>query len=111
MNSVGIKTCLQKYYVKMIESIFWGKEGGKEKKKIFSCPLQITAASHTQTLERMVFVPGTTSRVKSRITHRFVGSCKAEFLGQEDPGYPAASFNPGLPLRAKHLQVPEQELL
>lgn len=110
MTSVGIKTCLQRCYVKIIESIVLGKEGGREK-EIFSCPLQITAASHTETLERMVFVPGTTSHVKSRITHHFFETCKAKFLGQEDPGYPATPFNPGLPLRVKHLQVPEQKLL
>lgn len=58
-----------------------------------------------------MFVPGATSRVKSRTTRHFVGSCEAGFLGQEDAGYPATPFNPGLPLRVKHLQVPEQELL
>lgn len=100
---------MQKYYIKMIE--FRVKREKKKKGKLFSCPLQITAASHTQMLERIVFVPGTTGHEKSRITHRFVGSCKAEFLGQEDAVYPATTFNPGLSLRKKHLQVPEQELL
>lgn len=47
--------------LKMIGSIVLGKEGGKVKKEIFHCPVQITAAP--QTLERMVFIPGNTSHV------------------------------------------------
>jgi len=59
----------------------------------------------------MLFVIGTAGHVKSRIIHHFSGTCKAGFLGQEDPGYPVTPFNPGLPSRAKHPQVPEQKLL
>lgn len=39
MNSLEIKTCLQKYYVKVAESIVLGKEEVKKKIKIKFLPV------------------------------------------------------------------------
>lgn len=94
----------------MIQLVVLGKEGGKLKKRTFSCPRQITVASHTQTRKDGVC---SSHQWPCEIQDHpsFVGNCKSEFWCQEDSDYPATPFNSRLLLTAKHLQVSEQKLL